>query len=499
MNTLRGRLLGSYVLIIGLCLTIVALALFLILRDNPLPERQTMQRLSDIVRATLPTLNTPDSREDPDALHTTLSEIAEANEIRTLAVSRDGTVLFDSADRLEHGSNLTLRAEGTSFRGQQGRFIEPEGQVWLYVSTPLPGRPPARPEQQGSNAPGEQQPPSSDGSILFAAPRRRLPALAIFGINLLRPLVQAGLIACFASIVLAALISGSVARPLQRIGQASGAIARGDYDHAAPVQGPKEVRNLARAFNDMIARVKQSQETQRDFLANVSHELKTPLTSIQGFSQAILDGAESDPARAARVIHDEAGRMRRMVEELLDLARIESGQVVMARQHIDLTAILNAVAERLSLRAAEKGVNLVTTVPALPNLTGDGDRLAQVFTNLIDNALDHTPQGGKVTVSAAQVDGNVHVAVSDTGDGIPAEDLSRIFERFYQVDKSRARASEGVRHGAGLGLTITREIVEAHGGVIRAESAAGHGATFRVWLPLPRSDDATVARPRRRR
>jgi two-component system sensor histidine kinase ResE len=136
-------------------------------------------------------------------------------------------------------------------------------------------------------------------------------------------------------------------------------------------------------------------------------------------------------------------------------------------------------------------------VSELPPITGDGDRLAQVFTNLIDNALDHTPRGGRVVVSAAPVDRSVHVAVSDTGPGIPAEDLSRIFERFYQVDKSRARDADNKKHSVGLGLTITREIVEAHGGVIRAESAEGQGTTFRLWLPLPRADDATVVRRRR--
>lgn len=498
MNTLRGRLLWSYVVIIGLCLAIIALALVVLLRRNSLPAQQTYQRLTDISRASLPgTSLNAQFDVNTERVQARLAEIAATNEIRTLALDAQDAVVFDSAGALEVGGVLPLEVEANVGRGSRGYFFDVDGREWLFVSLDAHG-PSGAGQGQGQGMRAGQMQMGDGGAVLFAAPRRRLAALVIQGVNLLRPLVQAGLIALLVSIVLAAVISGSVARPLQRIAQAAAAVARGDYDNEVPVEGPQEVRHLARGFNEMAARVKQSQETQRDFLANVSHELKTPLTSIQGFSQAILDGAESDPSRAAQVIHDEAGRMRRMVEELLDLARIESGQVVMARQHIDLSALLNGVTERLSLRAAENEVELVSDVPPLPEITGDGDRLAQVFTNLIDNALDHTPQGGRVTVSAGKVDGNVHVAVSDTGSGIPAEDLSRVFERFYQVDKSRARAADRRRSSAGLGLTITKEIVEAHGGVIRAESAEGQGATFRVWLPLPQPGDLTVARKRRR-
>ena len=488
MNTLRARLLGSYALVIGICLAIIALALFVILRNSPLPARQEFLRLNAIARANLPAIVAPLSggeEEFAGRLHT----IAEGNDIRILVAEPDGTVFFDSAGHLESGDSLQLQLNrgaafgGNSPRGEplgEGSFSDANGQEWLFVATIPRGR-------------GEQ------ALIIFAAPRSNLPVLTIFGVNMLRPLLQAGLIAFFASIVLAVLISGSVARPLQRIALAAAAIARGDYNHKAPVRGPDEVRNLARTFNDMAAQVKLSQEAQRDFLANVTHELKTPLTSIQGFAQAILDGAERDPAHAAGIIQEEAERMHRLVEDLLDLARIESGQVVMARQHVDVAAIINAVVVRMALQAAHKKVRLEAEVGALPGTTGDGDRLAQVFTNLIDNALNHTPQGGRVSVHAEVVAGGIEVAVTDSGKGIPAADLGRIFERFYQVDKSRARgASSGAERklGAGLGLTITKEIVEAHSGSLRVESMEGEGSTFRMWLPLPRSNDETVARRR---
>ncbi|MGH2523883.1 MAG: sensor histidine kinase, partial [Anaerolineales bacterium] len=253
------------------------------------------------------------------------------------------------------------------------------------------------------------------------------------------------------------------------------------------------------SINAMSKQVLATQQAQRDFLANVSHELKTPLTSIQGFAQAVLDGAVTTPEglqRSAGIIYDEADRMRRLVEGLLDLARLDAGLRALNRAPLDLRLVLLAVVEKFNLRAREKGVSLHADVPpVLPTLVGDADRLAQVFTNLLDNALEHTPAGNSVTLAAASEPGAVVVNVQDTGTGIPRQDLHRIFERFYQVDKSRAaRARSG---GVGLGLTITKEIVEAHGGSLSVESTVGRGSTFTVRLPLVRPDDTTVARRRK--
>ena len=244
----------------------------------------------------------------------------------------------------------------------------------------------------------------------------------------------------------------------------------------------------------MAERVEAAQRSQRDFVANVSHELKTPLTSIQGFSQALLDGTASTPettARAAYVIHDEAERMRRMVDELLTLARFDAGEVVMARERLELGPLLQACVERMAPQAQAAGVALERDVPEPLSVTGDGDRLAQVFANLLDNALTHTPTGGRVTLAARRAERTpvVEVMVTDTGTGIPAEALSRLFERFYQVDQARPRG-----RGAGLGLAIVKEIVEAHGGTIAAESVVGLGSKFTVCLPA--GEKSTQPQPR---
>jgi signal transduction histidine kinase len=254
------------------------------------------------------------------------------------------------------------------------------------------------------------------------------------------------------------------------------------------MSGPDEVRALGEALNSMAVQVQSNQQAQRDFLANVSHELKTPLTSIQGFAQALLDGAVTTPEgvqRSANIIYTEADRLRRMVEGLLDLVRLNPSLRQLNRTALDLRGMLSAQVEKFSLRAQAQHVVLHADLPpTLPAVVGDADRLAQVFGNLLDNALKHTSAGGRVSVSAAAVPDGVEIAVTDTGSGIPASDLGRIFERFYQVDKARARGpgsghQPGDRHrpqrhaarrkpaGAGLafhGHPAHRAVRRPHGG-----------------------------------
>ncbi len=304
------------------------------------------------------------------------------------------------------------------------------------------------------------------------------------------------------SIVLAILVTRSVTKPMQHVARAAQKIAAGDYYQAVPMVGPAEFKEVAVDFNHMAQKVRDTQQSQRDLVANVSHELKTPLTSIQGFAQAIQDGAASDPEairKSAAIIYDEATRMNRMVGELLDLARIESGQIVMRSESVPIDQVLRDVIEKMALRAQEGGITLQTEIAeGLPAVVGDGDRPAQVFSNLIDNALKHTPGGGKVTVGARSITtstaakrgqplASVEVTVVDTGSGIPPEDLARIFERFYQVDKSRAKSKAG---SLGLGLAIVKEIVTAHGGTIHAESVVGLGTRSVVRLPIGRENIA---------
>ena len=258
-------------------------------------------------------------------------------------------------------------------------------------------------------------------------------------------------------------------------------MARGNYRQRVPATGPREVRDLAANFNRMTEEVQRSQQTLRDFLANISHELKTPLTSIRGFSEAMLDGTIDDGPgieRSAKIISDESNRVLRLVQELLDLSRIESGQVSMQQEDLNLNELFEHVSEVFALRSEESGVRLELSLDGAGHIRGDFDRLEQVLNNLLDNAFRHTPSGGVVRLISRDVrPGILQVAVTDSGVGIPSQDVPHLFERFYRANGS------GNRKGYGLGLAISREIVRAHGGEIWATSEPQRGTTFIFTLP----------------
>jgi signal transduction histidine kinase len=453
-------------------------ALSLLLREAPTQKRLVTGRLSLEAGVIQRLIRTPlQNNASPEQIIRRLQAVDNRTDTRILLINgQSGEVLGDTGGTLT-GRSLFETDRPQRFNNTLTGGFDADGEHWLYSSGPLLNR-------------------RDQIEIVAAVPYEitapwRDPVFR----ELMQPLIIALVLALAVSIVLAVIVTRSVTKPLQHVAQAAQKITAGDYDQTVPVEGPIEFKDVAVNFNQMTQKVRDTQQSQRDFLANVTHELKTPLTSIQGFAQAIKDGAASEPEavrKSAGIIYDEAARMNRMVMELLELARIESGQIVMRREPVAIELVLRGVIDRLALRAQSSGVQVQAEIAAnLPALTGDGDRLAQVFSNLIDNALKHTPNGGKIVVTARAISGSsamkrgnpmegVEVTVADTGSGIPPEDLSRIFERFYQIDKSRVRSKEG---SLGLGLAIVKEIVTAHGGTIQAESIAGLGTKFVVWLP----------------
>ncbi|MBY6277643.1 two-component system histidine kinase PnpS [Symbiobacterium thermophilum] len=232
-----------------------------------------------------------------------------------------------------------------------------------------------------------------------------------------------------------------------------------------------------------ITRSRQLEQMRTEFVANVTHELRTPLTSIQGFAETLLEGALDEPETARHFVEimlRESRHLGALIDELLDLSRVESGKFRMQRRPTVPAELIAATAARFAQKAERAGVQLVTEAPdGLPLINGDPDRLVQVLSNLVENAIKYTPAGGRITLSARRDGDGVRIAVADTGAGIPQADLGRIFERFYRVDKARSRATGGT----GLGLAIAKHIVEAHGGTIGVESEVGKGSTFTVILP----------------
>jgi two-component system sensor histidine kinase ResE len=275
-----------------------------------------------------------------------------------------------------------------------------------------------------------------------------------------------------------------ITAPLLRISREARQVADGRA-HPIPLEGPEEVRQMAASFNDMTRQVQETQQSQKDFIANISHELKTPLTSIQGFSRALQDGTAQSPeelAQAADVIGTEAARMNRLVQDLLTITKLDAGTIAFSFEQMDLNPLLKAALHKFTPRTEAAGIDfdvVRSTEPAM--VQGDPDRLMQLLDNLLDNALKFTPAGGKIRLSSEVQEDVVLIHVVDTGEGIPSDEQSRIFERFYQVDKARPG---GEVRGYGLGLAICQQIVQAHGGELSVTSQPGEGSHFVVKIPL---------------
>jgi signal transduction histidine kinase len=467
-GSLRSRLFLGFVVLTVVILLVSAVTLLLVVARNNLAVRVELRNTA--VRV-LPNPEIDLGR--PEGYRSAVDLIAERTGYRILVLSRQGRVLADSGAE-EYPGFPDFNVIPKDPLRDVFTINDTDGRLWLYTGRPLP-----------------------NGMVLLIMEPRQ-PLRDVFNspisLDLLRALAQSGIVALVLSVIMAFLLSNSVASPLQEISTAARQLAAGRKTFVHP-EGPREVRVLGEAFNDMATKVFTSQQSQRDFVANVSHELKTPLTSIQGFAQAILDGTARTPVdqeRAAQVIYDEASRMHRLVLDLLDLARLDAGTADLRREPVEIDHLLQAVIARLTPQSVQAEVSLVDQIGSLPAVIGDGDRLSQVFNNLVENAIKHTPAGGKVWLSAEVGQGQVRVSIRDTGRGIPEDELERIFERFYQLDKAR---KGGPAHGAGLGLAIAHQIVEAHDGQITVESRVGEGSLFQVTLPIARSDDPTLQMP----
>jgi signal transduction histidine kinase len=293
--------------------------------------------------------------------------------------------------------------------------------------------------------------------------------------------IWGGLIAVAIALVITFFLSRRILAPVRALTSAARQLGRGDFSQRVQVKDRSELGELADTFNSMASDLEQAEQLQRNMVADVAHELRTPLSNLRGYLEAVRDGVIKPDADTIRSLDEEAALLSRLVDDLQELSLAEAGELKLVCQAEDIGELIKQTVAGLQVQATTKGLSVSVDLPdTLPAVNIDSHRISQVLRNLLENALAHTAEGGTISVTARQQERWVEVSVIDTGEGIPAEDLPNIFERFYRVDKSRARATGG----SGLGLTIARRLVEAHGGTITAESELGKGSRFSFTVPI---------------
>lgn len=361
-----------------------------------------------------------------------------------ILVATNGTVIGDSKRELL-GTNYTDSQESSLNMTLSGQFL---GKLYL-ISDPA-----AEP---------------------YVAPFLRLST----SIN--RSLLLGGSLAIAIALLLTFVLSRRMTSPIGGLAKAARRLGRGDLSQRVQLQGEGEVAALAQAFNSMAADLEHAEQLRRNMVADVAHELRTPLSNIQGYLEAIRDGVVEPDAATIRSLNEEAALLSRLVNELQELSLAEAGELKLVYQAEDIANLVKQAVTPWLPKVAAKEVSLSLDLPDnLPLVNIDWQRVNQVLHNLLENAVAHTHKGGTINVAAITQGDWVEVSVSDTGEGIPADDLPHIFERFYRVDKSRARATGG----SGLGLTIAKRLVEAHGGTITLQSELGKGSRFSFTLPI---------------
>ena len=290
----------------------------------------------------------------------------------------------------------------------------------------------------------------------------------------------AGAVAGAIALVMARFIARGMTQPLRDMAAAARRMETGDYSTRVNVRSLDEVGQLAHAFNRMSAELETIELGRRELVANVSHELKTPIAAIRAHLENLLDGVEQPDPATLEVMLAQSERLGRLVEQLLDLSKLQSGEVPLHRERVPLAPLVAQVISEIEVRGPDHGTIARSLDEDLPPVDADPERVHQVLYNLVDNAVRATPGDGTITIEAHRVNGDVHVSVADTGIGIDPQDLPRVFERFYRVDPSRSRHDGGT----GIGLAIARSVVEAHGGQIQATSEPGQGSVFSFDLPV---------------
>ncbi len=420
-----------------------------------------------------------------------LQELAHASNVRLTLIAADGTVLFESelseAAHAEMQNHLGRPEVQEALRDRVGTNVRTSATLdlqMLYLATRIDD---PFPERSG-----------------FDKTRFLRVGIPLTQVTMLMDGIRAKIIVTSVIVLLvvigaALFIARRLASPIERMDRIAAEIRKGDLSRRLPVTSHDEIGELSQTLNGMIDRLNEDitqlrklERVRSEFLGNVSHELRTPIFAIQGMLETLLQGGLEDPAVSRdfvdRALHN-TKRLNTLLSDLIEISRIESGDMKMSFRYFPVYDFLCQTAAELQPLAGQKNIALTVGKDCrAADVLGDRERLRQALINVIDNALKYTPAGGRVEISCRLADGDAIIAVSDNGVGIAAEHLSRIFERFYRVDKERSREAGGT----GLGLAIVKHIIEAHGSTVDVKSEVGKGTTFSFRLPAYHSREETA-------
>lgn len=479
MRSLRVRLVGAFALVV--LATIVTLSFPV--RETTVTKfaryvEDTGKVDQNVVSTLLKAYNVD---RDPAELQSIVEKLARASGGRVIAVDSARRVVADSEHQLT-GRPLPDPIPPVQAAGQKSSDA-PWALFWK-AATSAGSLPP--PVLVVSVDPASGPAPPKDVAFTYVAAPGPTSLLlskeAIFLGAFTRSLLVAGLLAGALAIALAVVLSARIVGPIQALTEAARRLQGGDFSHRVPVRGPDELGKLALAFNAMADGLARSERLRRTMVGDVAHDLRTPLTNVGGFLEALEDGIISATPAVVTSMMEEVLLLNRLIDDLQDLALAEAGQLRLDLAALDLRSELDVAATAVRPQAEAKGLCVrVLPTPEGLQVTADPARVHQVLRHLLSNALTHSSEGGVITLAArpGATPGEVEVEVRDTGAGIAPEHLPDVFERFYRADPSRTRSTGGT----GLGLTIVKQLVEAHGGRVRIESALGQGTTVTFSLP----------------
>ncbi|MFC1864633.1 ATP-binding protein [Chloroflexota bacterium] len=341
-------------------------------------------------------------------------------------------------------------------------------------------------EQYQSKTPGMRlSPPWEESNLgtlyISPIPSAHFPSPLSLSRAISRFLLWGALLAIAIALLFTFFLSRRISAPVRALSLATKRLGQGDFSQRVQFHGKDELGELAQTFNSMATDLERTEELRQNMVADAAHELRTPLSNIRGYLEAIRDGVVTPDKATIHSLHEEVVLLSRLVDDLQELALADAGELKMVIQTEDISDLVHQAVSGMRAQAAVKGLSVSIDLPnKLPSVNIDSYRISQVLRNLLENAVAHTTKGDSITVAARQQDGWVEVNVVDTGEGIPDEDLPNIFERFYRVDKSRTRATGS----SGLGLTIAKRLVETHGGKIEVQSELGKGSRFSFTVPI---------------